>query len=345
MSKVAVAIVGATGMVGQTLIKLLTTHPWFEVKELVASDRSIGKSYEEVVAWKMQEPLCENIAKLKIKSVTEKLGSKLIFSSLGGDSAAEIELEYLNRGHFIVSNSAAFRMNAKVPIIIPEVNIDHLKLLKNQPWAGKIITNPNCSVAGICLALKPLLSLSNIELLNVVTMQSVSGAGYPGVSSYDIIDNILPNIEGEADKIAQEIKKIFGAIKADEKVIDYPIKVSAQCNRVPVLEGHLASISLKFTQLVTEDNIISSWNNFKNKQLKFDMPSLPIKSTKFCSASYYPQPKLQRDIGRGMTVTIGQLNPCEVNSWKFVALSHNMIRGAAGGTILIAEYLKLNNYI
>ncbi len=343
--KISVGVLGATGSVGQKFIQLLNNHPYFIVKEVSASERSEGKHYSQAVNWILPETIPNEIANLKIKSVKESLNSKLLFSSLDSSIAGEVEEYYANRGHIVVSNSKNHRWDKDVPLLIPEVNPDHLKLIKYQKFGGgAIVTNPNCSTIGLVIALKPLLDSFGISEVNVVTMQALSGAGYPGVSSLDIIDNVIPFISGEEEKLETEPKKILGTL-TEKEVQLASFKISAQTHRVAVKDGHLEAVQIRLKKKVKPEEIIKVWNNFNSLPQKLKLYSAPLNPIHYFFEEKYPQPKLHRDLDKGMAVSIGRLRVCNLFDYKFEVLSHNTVRGAAGGSILCAELMLAEKYI
>lgn len=339
-NKIKVAVLGATGSVGQKFIQLLTEHPWFELHELAASERSAGQKYGDAVNWIMSEPLDSKIAEKTIYECKPKLSSKLVFSALDSSVAGYIEEDFANAGYTVISNAKNHRQDIDVPLVIPEVNPDHLDLIKSQKFdGGSIVTNPNCSTIGMVLALKPLYDAFGIEALNVVTLQAISGGGYPGIASLDILDNITPYIKGEEDKLENEPQKLLGAFKKER--IEYSkIKISAQCNRVPVIDGHTENIQIKFKDKPKTEDIIELWKSFKGEPQKLDLPSAPKQPIHYFENPFYPQPKTHRNLENGMAASVGRLRECPNFGYKFVTLSHNTVRGAAGGTILIAELMK-----
>lgn len=343
-NKIPVAILGATGSVGQRFVELLIDHPWFEVTELAASDRSADKKYYEATNWIMQTPLPEKFANMKVKKCEPNLNCKIAFSGLDASVAGEIESEFAKNGYYVISNARNHRFDNDVPLVIPEVNPDHLELLKTQNYKGGIVTNPNCSTIGMVLALKPLHDAFGIEAVNVVTMQAVSGGGYPGVPSLDIIDNVIPFISGEENKMETEPLKILGRVSSN-KIENAQFKISAQCNRVAVIDGHLETVQVKFKSKPSAEEIIKAWKEFKSDPQQLNLPSAPEQPIVYFSEDKYPQPKIHRNIQKGMAASVGRLRECPLFDFKFVVLSHNTIRGAAGGTILIAELMKEKGYL
>lgn len=339
MKKIPVGILGATGMVGQKFIELLVEHPWFEIVALAASDRSSGKKYGQAMRWMMELPLQNYISEMVVRSCEPDMPCRIVFSGLDSDVAGEIETKFANAGYVVISNSRNHRMDPDVPLLIPEVNSAHLDLVKSQKYGkGMIVTNPNCSVIGLATALKPLIDHWGIEQANVVTMQAVSGAGYPGVPSFDILDNVIPFISGEEDKVETEPLKILGRID-NQGIKPYQMKISAQCNRVAVMNGHMECVSVKLRKKALADEIIRSWMEFSAEPQELGLPSAPQTPIIYLTDERHPQPKIHRLLEKGMAVSIGRLRPCPLLDWKFVLLSHNTIRGAAGCAILNAELM------
>jgi aspartate-semialdehyde dehydrogenase len=336
-----VGILGATGMVGQRFIQLLENHPWFEVTWLAASDRSSGKLYGDAAKWKLDTPLPERIARMTVSPATPEGAPKIIFAALDADIAREMEPAFAAAGCAVVSNSSAFRMHPDVPLVIPEVNADHLSLIEEQSWrrdsGGYIVTNPNCSAIGLVLALKPIEERFGIEAVFVSTMQAVSGAGYPGVASLDIMGNVVPFIKNEEEKLQEETLKLLGTWNG-HAVDPLDAKLSAHCNRVPVEDGHMESVSIKLRTRTTKEELIEAWAEFAPLAGQ-GLPSAPKQPVEFVTAEDRPQPRLDRMRGNGMASTVGRLRPCSLFDWKFTVLSHNTIRGAAGAAILNAEIL------
>lgn len=346
--KIPVGILGATGVVGQRFIQMLQTHPWFEVSWLAASGRSAGLAYEQAARWRLSTPLPRRVAGMKISPATPHNAPRLIFAALDSAIALELEPEFAAAGCAVVSNSSAFRMQGDVPLIIPEVNPGHISLLERQPWrkkgGGFILTNPNCSAIGLVLALAPLHAEFGIAQVMVVTMQAVSGAGYPGVPSLDILGNVIPYVPGEEEKMESETRKLLG--RATRRgVTPAGFAISAQCNRVAVEDGHTESVSVKLKRPAAAAAIIRSWTGFRGDTRKWKLPSAPPQPIFYDSAVDRPQPRLDAGRGAGMSVTVGKLRPCSVLDWKFTVLSHNTIRGAAGAAILNAELLKAAGYL
>jgi aspartate-semialdehyde dehydrogenase len=344
-NKYPIGILGATGMVGQRYIQLLADHPWFEIAWLAASDRSSGKSYGEAAKWRLDTALPERIAKMIVSPAEPEGAPKVIFASIDAAIAREMEPKFAAAGCAVISNSSAFRMAPNVPLVIPEVNADHLQMIEDQPsrkeQGGYIVTNPNCSTIGLVLGLKPIEERFGIEQIFVTTMQAVSGAGYPGVPSMDILDNVIPYIGSEEEKMEEETLKLLGHLDG-KSVAPLHAMVTAHCNRVAVIDGHTECVSIKLGNKlgrpVKREDILAAWQDFR-PLAGLDLPFAPEHPIEWREENDRPQPRLDRGRGKGMTVTVGRLRPCSVLDWKFVLLSHNTVRGAAGATILNAEML------
>jgi aspartate-semialdehyde dehydrogenase len=340
--KYRVGILGATGMVGQRFIQLLENHPQFEVTALAASDRSQGKRYDEACAWRLTGELPVAIKAIPVQAPKPPLECDLVFSSLPGDIAREAEGSFAEAGYPVISNSSAYRMDKDVPLLIPEVNHEHLDLLEKQrerySSGGFIVTNPNCSTIMLALALAPLQASFGVEAVIATTLQALSGAGYPGVASLDILDNVLPFIGGEEEKIEQETTKILGRV-VEGRVEPSPMKVSAQCHRVNVSDGHMAAVRVNLGRKIKLEDIREAFTSFTSLPQELRLYSAPSPPIVLRDEQDRPQPKLDRDTGAGMTVTVGRLRPDPVFHYRFVVLSHNTIRGAAGAAILNAELL------
>ncbi len=356
MKKLRVGILGATGMVGQNYISLLESHPWFEVSHLIASQSSAGRKFSDAVLgrWHMKKEIPKNVEDLKVYPINDLDNSKkhcdFVFSALDSDVANEWEEKYAQAGMPVVSNASTHRNTADVPMLIPEINPQHIDIIpiqrKNRGWKrGFIVVKPNCSLQSY---LTPLFALNkNFKLRKAIitTMQAVSGAGHPGVSSFDIIDNIIPFINGEEEKSENEPKKILGRLDGSRIVSDESFEISAHCNRVPVIDGHTACVSVQFEDKPNKGQILRIWNDFKGVPQKLKLPFAPEQPIIYRDDSNRPQTRLDRDNGKGMAVTIGRLRECKVLQWRFVGLSHNTVRGAAGGGILNAELLKAKGFL
>jgi len=352
MERRNVGILGATGAVGQRFIQLLANHPWFNITWLAASDRSAGKTYAEACAWRLDTPLPEHIAQMVLQPNTPDGAAgdlpRIIFSSVDAPIAKELEPLFAAAGCAVISNSSAFRMAPDVPLVVPEVNAAHLEVIESQPTrktsGGFLVTNPNCCAIGLVLPLAPLAQRFGIEKLFVSTMQAVSGAGYPGVASLDILGNVIPYIKNEEEKLQEEVQKLLGGTDGSAfQPLD--ATVSAMCNRVPVLEGHTECVSVKLRKPATHAEILAAWDEFQPLHGKgldgLHLPSAPLLPVEYDHGHTRPQPRLDLMRGNGMATTVGRLRPCSLFDWKFTLLSHNTIRGAAGAAILNAEILAV----
>jgi len=347
-NKTPVGILGATGIVGQRFVQMLEHHPWFEVAWLAASDRSEGRPYGEAARWRMKTALPSRVAEMRVSPAQPQGAPRVIFAALDAAIAAELEPRFAEAGCAVVSNSSALRMQSDVPLVVPEVNADHVKLLECQSWRRKshgfVVTNPNCSAIGLVMALAPLQQLFGIETVMAVTMQAVSGAGYPGVASLDILGNVIPYIAKEEEKMEEETLKLLGQLNGS-KVVPAAFGMSAHCNRVAVEDGHTESVSVRLKKKPQSDEIIRAWNEFRSVPQELKLPSAPPQPVRYLPTADRPQPRFDVDAGDGMTATVGRLRPCSVLDWKFTVLSHNTIRGAAGAALLNAELLKVQGYL
>jgi aspartate-semialdehyde dehydrogenase len=339
MRKYRVGILGATGTVGQRFIQLLQGHPQFEITALAASDRSAGKAYAEACAWKLSGTIPENVQNIAVQPIEPPLDCDLVFSSLPSSVARETEEAFARAGYPVISNSSSYRMDEDVPLLVPEINADHLDLIPVQQQKrgfskGFIVTNPNCSVLSFAPPLAAVHRKFGIESVIVTTMQAVSGAGYPGVPSMDIMDNVLPYIAGEEPKVETETQKILGSF-VDGGIKKADFTVSAQCFRVNVLDGHTCSVRMNLRKTATLEDIVQAMRDFPSLKL-YSSPAAFIQVT---DEPTRPQPRLDRDNGGGMSITVGRIFPDTVFDYRFVALSHNTVRGAAGSAILNAELL------
>jgi aspartate-semialdehyde dehydrogenase len=343
--RIPVAILGATGMVGQRFIELLQGHPWFELVALAASDQHEGRPYAQVARWRLAGiEMPTSAASLPVVSCSPEAlprEVKIAFSALPAEVAGDIEAAFARAGIAVFSNAKNYRMHNDVPLLIPEVNADHALALiaqrKKRGWKGSIVTNANCSATPLVMALKPLQEAFGLNKVMVTTMQAISGAGYPGLPSYDILDNAIPYISGEEEKVESETRKMLGTWQEDEGFSDAPMVVSAQCNRVATREGHLECVSVELRSSTSPEEIIEAWQTYVPDAQSLKLPGAPAQALIYRSEPNRPQTLLDRDAGHGMSVTIGRLRPCPILSYKFVLLGHNTIRGAAGGSILNAE--------
>lgn len=341
MQPLPVAVLGATGTVGQKFISLLEDHPYFRVSEVVASERSAGKTYAEACGWKQNRPIPSDVATLVVKSLKDTLESKLLFSGLDSSVAGAAETGYAEAGHLVISNSKNHRMDADVPLVIPEINPDHFELVKRQRYDGGIITNSNCSTMFLAMALAPLHRSFGVEKVFVSTMQAISGAGYPGVASMDILGNVIPYISGEEEKLEQEAAKILGSLGADG-VEPAQFAVSAHCTRVPVYDGHTETVSVQLADKPSPTEVQAAFREFRGMPQERTLPSAPARPIVIAEEDDRPQPARDIWIEDGMATVIGRLRPCSLFDYKFVLLGHNTVRGAAGAAILNAEaYIEL----
>jgi aspartate-semialdehyde dehydrogenase len=335
----SVGILGATGTVGQRFTQLLQNHPQFEITALAASDRSAGKPYSEACAWKLTGEIPENVRDIVVQAIEPPLDCDIVFSSLPSNVAREAEEAFARAGYPVISNSSSYRMDEDVPLLIPEINADHLGLIEIQQkkrgyGKGFVVTNPNCAVASIAPPLAALDRKFGLESAVVTTLQAISGAGYPGVSSMDITDNVLPYIAGEEPKVEIEAQKILGTF-TDGGIEKADFAVSAQCFRVDVIDGHTASVRVDLKQTATMEDVVAAMREFPS----LDLHSSPKPFIEVLDEPSRPQPRLDRDRGDGMTITVGRVFPDNVFDYRFVSLSHNTVRGAAGSAILNAELL------
>lgn len=346
--RIPIAILGATGAVGQRMIQLLANHPWFEIAVLTGSDRTIGRPYGELVRWVLDDAPPAHVADMIVQPSDRVADVAVALSALPTDAAKQYEPIWA--AHTAVcSNASAYRMTPDVPLIIPEVNPSHVELIadqrKQRGWRGALVTNPNCSVIGIAMALKPLYDAVGLSHVFVSTLQAVSGAGYPGVASLDIIDNIVPNIAhgNEEEKIETEPGKILGTY-ADQHIHASTTRYSAQVTRVPVIDGHTALLSIQSQRGVNSDEAHDIFRSWQAPALVRELPSAPHQPIIVHTHPERPQPRRDRDLGNGMSVSVGRIRPCPINELRMVVLSHNTIRGAAGGAILNAELLVAAGY-
>jgi aspartate-semialdehyde dehydrogenase len=340
--KIPVAVLGATGTVGQKFVRLLADHPWFEVAAVGASSASAGRSYGEAARWREPVSLPASIAGLVIHECAPPLPGRIVFSALDAEVAGPIEQAFARAGAYVVTNTRTHRMETDVPLLIPEANADHLTLIdgqrKTRGWPGAILANPNCSTAALALALAPLHRSFGVERLFVSTMQAVSGAGYPGVASLDILGNVIPYISGEEEKIERETRKVLGEL-SHGRVQPAQFVVSAHTNRVSVVDGHMMAVSVGFSRRVKPEEAVAALREFRSSPCVAELPSSPNPPIEVDDRTDRPQPRLDLDRGRGMAVTVGRVRPCPILDLRFVVLGHNTVRGAAGQGVQIAELL------
>jgi len=340
--KIEVGVLGATGMVGQHFVKFLAGHPWFDLTWVGASDRSAGKKYSDATSWRLEGEMPAGVRDLIVEECKPGNAPKLVFSATDASVATELEQAFAIGGHSVVSNSRNHRMENDVPLLVPEVNHEHLAALAvqkaNRGWKGQIATNPNCSTVVLTLALGALKQFK-VKRIIVTTMQAISGAGYPGVPSMDINANVVPFIDGEEEKMEIETQKILGAFDG-KSFQPLAAGVSAHCNRVPVLDGHTETVSVEFEQKISEQDILNAFATYKSKPQDLNLPSAPKRPVIYMTEANRPQPRRDVEREHGMTVFTGRLRPCPVLDWKFVALGHNTVRGAAGAAVLNAELMQ-----
>lgn len=344
MNKISVGVLGATGMVGQQFIRFLEGHPWFELTWLGASERSSGKLYRDAAKWNLSGTPPARIAATEVSAARPDLTAavpKLLFSAMDASVATEIERAFAQAGHIVVSNSRNHRMEHDVPLLVPEVNAEHLSVLKAQRkrfgWPGAIVTNPNCSTVTLTMALGPLKQFG-IKRIVATTMQAVSGAGYPGVPSMDILGNVVPYIGNEEEKMQEETQKILGSV-ANDRIVSLDARLSAHCNRVAVIDGHTLAVSVELEARLEAQQIIDALNSYRGVPQQLQLPSAPAQPVQYMTEPDRPQPRRDAERERGMACFVGRLRPCPVLDWKFVALAHNTIRGAAGAAVLNAELM------
>jgi aspartate-semialdehyde dehydrogenase len=340
-TRIEVGILGATGMVGQHFIRFLQGHPWFDLTWLGASDRSAGKKYRDAMTWHSAGLVPDRVRDLTVEECKPGNAPRLLFSAMDASVATEIERAFAAAGHVVVSNSRNHRMEQDVPLLVPEVNPDHLKLVPGQQrargWKGQIVTNPNCSTIGLVMALGPMKQFGITKVI-VTTMQAVSGAGYPGVASMDILGNVVPFIGGEEEKMQQETQKILGDFAGD-RIEPLAAKVSAHCNRVAVENGHTETVSIEFSAKPSDADLRHALESFRGVPQQRDLPSAPAQPVIYMDEANRPQPRKDAERERGMAAFVGRLRACPVLDHKFVVLSHNTIRGAAGAAVLNAELM------
>lgn len=348
MKKIEVGILGATGMVGQRFVSLLDRHPWFELSWLGASDKSAGKPYAEACNWRLRAPMPEKARAMEVHECRPGGAPQLLFASLDSKAAGPVEKEFAEAGHVVVSNSSYYRMDKDVPLLIPEVNPDHLALTRAQRargrWKGMIVTNPNCTTVGLVMSLAPLERAFGIDKVFMTSMQAVSGAGYPGVPTLDMMGNVIPFISGEEEKVEEETQKLLGKLNGTG-IEPAPMRVSAHCNRVPVEDGHTESISISLRRTASKEDLIQAWRGFRSVPQEQNLPSAPAHPIVVREEKDRPQVKFDVDAERGMATVVGRVRECPVLQFKYTALSHNTIRGAAGAALLNAELMKAEGYL
>ena len=333
-------MLGATGAVGQQFVRLLADHPWFRLTWVAASERSAGRRYGDL-PWRLAAPLPDEFAALPVEALRAESGPELVFSALDASIAGEWEARFAAAGHCVVSNASNHRMEPCVPLVIPEVNPEHLALLARQReekgWRGAVVTNPNCSTIFLAMALAALRPFG-LRRATVTTLQALSGAGYPGVASLDAVGNVIPHIEGEEEKLERETQKILGSLDGSE-IAPHGVVISAQTTRVPVLDGHTEAVSVELAEPATREDLLAAFAGFSGEPQELALPSAPAQPIVTHEGSDRPQPRLDVESHGGMAIHVGRLRTCPVLGWKFIVLGHNMIRGAAGAGLLNAELL------
>jgi aspartate-semialdehyde dehydrogenase len=347
--KIPVGVLGATGAVGQKFVKLLENHPWFDLTELAASDRSAGKVYEEATIWRQYTNIPEQLRRRTVKPCAPNLDCRIVFSGLDSSVAGEVEEEFARAGYIVVTNARNHRMDDDVPLLVPEVNPDHLNLIKAQRqkrgWTGAIVTNPNCSTIGLVMALAPIDRAFGVRRLIVATMQALSGAGYPGHSAIDMLGNVIPYIGGgEEEKVETEPRKIMGRLEGD-RVRFSDFTISAHTNRVFVEDGHMECVSVELERKGSPDEVATVLSEFTSLPQELKLPSAPERPVMVATERDRPQPRFDRDAGDGMSAVVGRIRPCPVFDIRFIVLSHNTVRGAAGAAILNAELMKAQGFL
>ncbi len=348
MKKIEVGILGATGMVGQRFASLLEHHPWFQAAWFAASDRSAGRKYSEACNWRLRTPMPADARDMEVNECKPGHAPQLIFSSLDSKVAGDVEKEFARAGHVVVSNSSNHRMDADVPLLIPEVNPDHLALVheqqKHRGWKGMIVTNPNCTTVGLVMSLAPLDRAFGLDKVLVTSMQAVSGAGYPGVPTLDILANVIPHIGGEEEKVEREAHKLLGKFEGGQ-IAKGDFIVSAHCNRVLVEDGHTEAVSLSLRQEAKLEDLIEAWKKYRSVPQERGLPTAPKHPIIVRDEHDRPQPRLDVDVEGGMAAVIGRARRCPVLQFKYTTVSHNTIRGAAGAALLNAELMKSEGYL
>jgi aspartate-semialdehyde dehydrogenase len=341
--RIGAAVLGATGMVGQYFVKLLADHPWFRLDSLVASERSSGKRYGDACRWLLGADMPDAARDLTVQPLGAAVDAPIVFSALPSDIAGETEVEYARRGHGVFSNAGAHRMDPLVPLLVPEVNHGHTALIREQRrrkgWEGFIATNPNCSAAVLVMALHPLQERFGLRRVLVTTLQAISGAGYPGISALDLLDNAVPYIGGEEAKLESEPRKMLGTYR-DGEVAFADLALSAHCNRVATRDGHMECVSLELDAAARIDEVAETFARYRSLPQELGLPTAPVPPLIVRSEPDRPQTRLDRDAGNGMAVSVGRIRPCPLLGLKFVALGSNTMRGAAGGSVLNAELMR-----
>ncbi len=346
--KIPVGILGATGAVGQRFISLLADHPWFTITALASSERSSGKKYADACGWHLDTEMPDSIKDMNVEPLEPNLPAKIVFSALPTSVARDIEPKFAEAGYVVCSNASAYRQDPEVPLLIPELNSDHLVLLEtqkqNRGWDGLIVTSPNCTTTGIVFPLKPLDVAFGLKRIFATTMQAISGAGYPGLSYLDIADNVIPLIKGEEEKVEKETRLLLGKMDGGQRV-ESQVVLSAQTNRVSVSDGHTACLSIEFEKKPSVEEAIQVLAEFQGPKKNRSLPSAPEYPIIVRTEQDRPQPRLDRDAENGMVVSVGRVRPCPIFDLRMVSVVHNTLRGAASGAILNAELLVSEGYV
>ncbi len=348
-AKIPVGVLGATGAVGQKFVKLLENHPWFELTEVAASGRSVGKPYKEATMWRQYSPIPAAVSEILVKPCEPGLACSVVFSGLDSSVAGEIEEDFARAGCMVLSNSKNHRMDDDAPLLVPEINPDHLGIIETQRkrrgWKGAIVTNPNCSTIGLVMALAPIHQAFGVTRVIVTTMQALSGAGYPGPPAIDMLGNVIPFIGGdEEEKVETEPLKIMGKL-GDGRFEPANIKISAHTNRVFVEDGHMECVSLELEKKASPEEVARVLSSFSSLPQELKLPSAPHRPVIVAAERDRPQPRFDCDAGNGMSAVVGRIRSCPVFDIRFVVLSHNTVRGAAGASILNAELMKAQGYL
>ncbi|MFW6068966.1 MAG: aspartate-semialdehyde dehydrogenase [Chloroflexota bacterium] len=348
MKKIAVGVLGATGAVGQRFVQLLADHPWFEVVAVTGSERTVGRPYGEGVRWVIPGDPPPGISDLMVQATEPNLDAPLVFSALPTAKARELEPVFAEAGYAVVTNASAFRMADDVPLLIPEINPTHTELICRQQeargWSGFIVASPNCSTTSIVLPMKVFQDAFGLQAAVITTMQAISGAGYPGVPSMAIVDNVIPHIGGEDEKLENEPRKLLGRV-VDHELVLADIQLSAQANRVPVMDGHLASVSVKLNERTTPEAAIEVLETWQPPDVCAELPSSPKQPLLYRREEDRPQPRLDRDAEEGLAWTVGKVRSCNVLDLRYMAITHNTLRGAASGAVLNGELLVVQGYL
>jgi aspartate-semialdehyde dehydrogenase len=348
MDKIPVAVLAATGAVGQRFVQLLVDHPWFEITALAASERNVGKNYTDACQWVIPGDPPPSVGDMVIRALETSLPARIVFSALPSSVAKEVEPLFAQAGYAVCSNASAYRMVPDIPLLIPELNADHLGLIEKQRaergWSGLIVTSPNCTTTAAVMPLKPLDEAFGLQKVFVATLQAASGAGYPGVASLDILDNIIPYIPGEEDKIENETRLLLGHMAGGQRV-DADIAITAHANRVPVVDGHTVCLSMGFKEKPTVGEAIKALSEYRGLDPDHGLPSAPEHPILVTTQPDRPQPRRDRDAHGGMVATVGRVRPCHLLDLRLVSTIHNTLRGAASGSILNAELLVAEGYV